>query len=67
MTCVITRKINYLGYGLPPPWADDYDKSPVEQTILGAPDLPGTVTDRATGSADSGCTLAAWTTVAPPY
>lgn len=33
----------YRGYGLPQPWADNYDKIPVEQTILNAPDLPGTV------------------------
>jgi nucleoside-diphosphate-sugar epimerase len=37
------RRFPYRGYGLPQPWADDYDKIPVEQTILNAPDLPGTV------------------------
>ena len=33
----------YRGYGLAFDWADDYDKILVERTVLGVPDLPGTV------------------------
>lgn len=33
----------YRGHGLPQPWADDYDKIPVERVVLAAPGLAGTV------------------------
>jgi hypothetical protein len=63
----------YRGYGLPLPWADDYDKIPVERIVLGKSDLAGTVvrfppsTGRVTSSTGFSLTFGGWTTNARPY
>ncbi|MEM6646148.1 MAG: NAD-dependent epimerase/dehydratase family protein [Bacteroidota bacterium] len=38
-----TSRYPYRGYGLPQRWADDYDKLLVEEVVMRAPDLPGTI------------------------